>query len=183
MTARKPPARQTDEASREGLRLAAEAGDAYMRMVDFFISNVAATGAKKRAGDFVVAVAEETAEPLWHLIAGRLELADPPKGANAHLEVVVMDGADNRFVPCLTVTATVRDTGGHEIGTWDLPFLWHPTMFHYGRSVRLPGDGTYSMTVGIEVPAYPRHDRINGKRYAKPVRAEFSNLKMRTGRG
>ncbi|HJT16041.1 MAG TPA: hypothetical protein VJ853_01560 [Thermoanaerobaculia bacterium] len=171
----------TDEATAAGLRLAAEAGDAYERMVNYFIHNVATSGAMKDAGDFMVGVAFEHAEPLWFLAGGEVELHDPPAGANAHVEVVVMDRADKRFIAMLDVTATVRGSRG-EIGTWNLPLLWHPTMFHYGRSIRVLGDGSYSVVVSIGAPAVPRHDKANGKRYASPVRVQFDNLKIETGR-
>ncbi|MDQ2831522.1 MAG: hypothetical protein M3Y74_21055 [Chloroflexota bacterium] len=101
--ATQPPAEVTDEATAEGLRLAKEGGDAYLRMVDYFIANVAVDGAKKEAGNYIVGFANESAEPLYRLAGGQLRLAQPAAGENAHLEVVVADAADGRFVPGLTV--------------------------------------------------------------------------------
>lgn len=173
--------RPTDEATAEGLRLAAQAGDAYERMVRYFVANVATSGSIQQAGDFLVGMATEHAEPLWHLVGDHLELKDPPAEANAHLEVVVMDGADKRFIPQLDVTVTLADDRGNEVGTWDLPLLWHPTMFHYGRSVSVPASGSYSAVVGIAAPAFPRHDEVNGKRYGA-VRVRFDQLRIETGR-
>lgn len=93
-----------------------------------------------------------------------------------------MDGADKRFVPELMVHVTLEDDRGKEVGTYHLPFLWHPTMYHYGRSIHIPADGTYTMRVGIEMPTFGRHDKTNGQRYPAPVVAEFSNIRITTGR-
>lgn len=181
-SAHQPPTDVTDEATAEGLRLAQAAGNAYAEMVDYFIANVATSGAKQAAGEYIVGVAAEHAEPLYEVRGGELHLAEPPAGTNAHLEVVVMDGADKRFVPELMVHVTLEDDRGKEVGTYHLPFLWHPTMYHYGRSIHIPADGTYTMRVGIEMPTFGRHDKTNGQRYPAPVVAEFSNIRITTGR-
>jgi len=181
-TSSAPPRDVTDEASQRGLELAAKAGDAYQQMVEYFIGNVANDGAMQQAGDYLVGVAAEEAEPLWHLLGGELQLKEPAAGMNAHLEVVVMDAADHRFVPSLDVSVTLANEAGEEIGTWDLPFLWHPTMYHYGRSVSVAESGDYSLIVGINAPSFPRHDEINGKRYREPVRVRFDDVHIETGR-
>ncbi len=177
-----PPRQQTDEASERGLELAREAGDAYRRMVDYFIENVATSGARQRAGDYVIGVAVEEAEPLWQMLGGKLELREPMTDANAHLEVVVMDGADGRFVPALDVNVTLIDGSGSTLGTYELPFLWHPTMYHYGRSVHVPDAGTYTLRVHVEAPRFPRHDKVNGRRYADAVTCEFPDIRIEPGR-
>ncbi len=176
-----PPRDVTDEASRKGLELAARAGDAYHRMVEYFISQVANDGAMQQAGDYLVGVAAEEAEPLWHMLGGKLALKEPAANMNAHLEVVVMDAADHRFVPQLMVQVVLaRD--GTEVGTYHLPLLWHPTMFHYGRSVHIPEDGEYRMSVSIEAPTFGRHDKTNGKRYSEPVTVTFDGIRIKRGR-
>lgn len=180
--ARQPPTAHTDEASAEGLRLAQAVGDAYARMVDYFISHIATSGAKQAVGEYLVGVAAEHAEPLYEVVGGQLHLAPPPAGANAHLEVVVMDGADKRFIPELTVHVILADDRGTEVGTYRLPFLWHPTMYHYGRNIHVPADGIYTMHVGIAQPTFARHDKTNGKRYTQPVTATFPGLHITTGR-
>jgi len=177
-----PPEQVTDEATRQGLQLAREAGAAYRHMVEYFIAHVAVSGQKQAIGEYEVGLAVEHAEPLYYLMGGQLKLAEPPADANAHLEVVVMDGADGRFIPELTVFVTVRSSQGDEIGTFHLPFLWHPTMYHYGANVHIPGNGEYAMTVAIAAPTFPRHDETNGKRYGQSVVAEFSGVTMTVGR-
>lgn len=178
----RPPLQVTDEATQEGLQLVQEVGDAYRRSVQHFISKVAQVGDIRDVGDMTIGVAAEEAEPLFHLIGGTLQLKEPPEGANAHLEVVVMDRADGRFIPGLHVEATLSGDEG-EVGTFVLPFLWHPTMYHYGTNVRIPRPGaTYSLAVAIEPPTFHRHDKVNGKRYATAVSARFDGLAIKGGR-
>jgi uncharacterized protein involved in high-affinity Fe2+ transport len=107
---------------------------------------------------------------------------EEPGDTNAHVEVAVCDAADGRFVPALTVYATLIDSSGKEIGTHQQPFLWRPTLYHYGRDWRLPGDGEYRLRIRIEPPIFPRHDKTNGKRYSQPVEVEFPNVQIKTGR-
>lgn len=171
----------TDEASAEGLRLAREAGEAYQKMVHYFIEEIAHCGRVQDSGDFRVGVAVESAEPLWYPSGGQLVLGEPPVTANQHLEVVVTDAMDGRFVPQLAVAVTVLRQG-REIGTWDLPFLWHPTMYHYGRNVTITGSGPHTLRVSIAAPTFHRHDKVNGRRYGEPVVVEFADIDLKTGR-
>ena len=181
MTTTLPPTQVTDEADARGLQLAKEAGDAYRRMVEHFVNDIATSGDIREVGDYLIGVATEQAEPLWHLLGGRLELKEPAPDLNAHLEVVVMDAADHRFIPELRVGVTLsRD--GNELGTYHLPLLWHPTMFHYGRSVHVDNDADYRLTVSIEAPSFGRHDKTNGRRYADPVTATFDGIRIKPGR-
>ncbi len=182
MATRVPPRKKTDEASKHGLQLAKRAGDAYQEMVSYFIADVASDGGTVEAGDYRIGVAVEEAEPLWQLSGDRLELTSPPEGDNAHLEVVVTDAADGRFIPGLHVTARLRAADGSEIGSYELPFLWHPTMYHYGRNVRVPQEGDYELEVGIAVPTFARHDKTNGRRYVSGVTASVAGLHIKPGR-
>lgn len=181
MTTTAPPRQVTDEADAKGLELARQAGDAYQRMVEHFLNDIATGGAIRPAGDYLIGVATEQAEPLWHLLGGRLQLKEPAPDLNCHLEVVVMDAADHRFIPGLEVNVTLsRD--GQELGTHRLPMLWHPTMFHYGRSVHVQDEGQYAMTVCIEAPNFGRHDKTNGRRYGEPVTVTYEGIQIRPGR-
>lgn len=174
--------RASEEATREGLRLAREAGEAYQRSVSHFLEKVAENGATMQVGDYRVGVALERAEPLWYPKGDGLELAERPEQANLHLEVVVTDKDDGRFVPELDVAVTLQAEDGRKVGTWDLPFLWHPTMFHYGRNISVPGGGKYHLRVNIAAPTFSRHDKVNGRRYTQPVLAEFRDLEVKTKR-
>ncbi len=177
-----PRMRASEEATQEGLRLAREAGAAYQRMVSYFLEHVAENGSTRQVGDYRVGVAVEGAEPLWHLAGGDFALAEPPARSNLHVEVVVTDASDGRFIPELAVAVTFIDARGKEVGTWDLPFLWHPTMFHYGRNVAIPEAGKYTLRVDIAPPTFFRHDKANGKRYGTAVVAEFRDLEVKTQR-
>lgn len=179
--AKTPPDQQTDEATAQGLKFATQEGDIYHQSVKYFVENVAIDGALKPAGEYIVGFSVEHAEPLYFPLGGDLKLVNPAED-NAHLEVVVMDATDHRFVPELDIYVTVHEQSGKKIGTYRLPFLWHPTMYHYGVDVRVPAEGQYDVTVEIDTPRFPRHDKVNGKRYTEPVTAEFQGITIKTGR-
>jgi hypothetical protein len=136
--------------------------------------------AQKRAGDYIVVYAIEKAEGLYFLEGGKLVWKNPTV-ENTHIEIVVRDAADGRFIPGLDVTVTLIDQNGKEIGTNKQPFLWHPWLYHYGLDWSVPQSGNYSMKVHIDAPVFPRHDKKNGKRYAEPVDVEFYEVKVETG--
>ena len=110
----------------------------------------------------------EDGELVWH----------NPTDENVHVEVVVRDGADGRFIPGLTVHATLVDAKGSELGTHLQPFLWHPWLYHYGRNWQVPGQGEYALRVRIDAPDFMRHDKENGRRFAYPIEVEFRNVKI-----
>jgi hypothetical protein len=163
--------RPSDEINDEQIALAKAQGTAFQRAVDN-MTRKEAHGAEQRAGDYLVGYAVEHAEGMYHLRDGRLEWQEPAD-ENAHVEVVVRDASDGRFIPGLTVYATLLDGAGHAIGTHQQPFLWHPWLYHYGRNWCVPGDGSYTLQVRIEPADFMRHDKINGKRFAEPVEVEF----------
>jgi hypothetical protein len=169
----------SDEATAEQLQLARAQGDALQRALDA-MTRMDAHSAPKRAGDYEVICIAEDAEGMYIMRDGRLEWQEP-QAENAHIEIGVRDGADGRFIPGLTVYVTLLDGNGKEIGTHQQPFLWHPWLYHYGRNWQAPGDGAYTVRVRIEAPDFPRHDKINGKRFAEPVEVEFAGVKIKTG--
>lgn len=180
--AHKPSEQPSAEGDAPGLKLAKKQGDAMMETIKHMVEDIAERGAKKAAGEYIVGYAVEKAEGLYHLKNGELEWIEP-KEENIHIEIVVLDGADHRFIPGLKIWLTVKDADGKEIGRHEQPFLWHPYLYHYGRNWKVPGDGKYSLHVRIETPDFPRHDKKNGMRYAEPVEVEFSNVKFKTGKG
>lgn len=180
--ARRPPMQPSDEGDAPGLKLAKKQGEAFMETVRHMVEDIAERGQTKRAGEYVVGCAVEKAEGLYQLRDGRLKWEEPQE-ENIHIEIIVCDGADNRFIPNLKVSLTVKDADGEEIGTHEQPFLWHPYLYHYGRNWKVPGDGEYDLHVRIETPDFPRHDKENGRRYAEPVEVEFASVKFETGKG
>ncbi|GAB4510789.1 MAG: hypothetical protein OHK0046_08000 [Anaerolineae bacterium] len=180
MSVNMPPMKSSDEATQEQLQLAQAQGralgDALRQMI-----NQEAHGAEKQAGDYLVGYAVEHAEGMYMLQGGELVWYDP-RDENAHIEISVRDAADGRFIPGLTVRVSVLDSNEREVGTNEHPFIWHPWLYHYGRNWVLPGDGEYILHIYIEAPEFPRHDKANGLRYARPAEVEFQNVRIETGR-
>lgn len=175
-----PPNRPSDEADKNQLELAKAEGEAYVTSLDYMVDEVADSGAKKRAGEYVVGFAQERAEGMYHLKNGALEWLEPTT-ENCHIEIAVLDAADQRFIPYLDIEVTVADEADTTVTTFSPKFLWHPGLYHYGQDIRIPGDGVYSLHVKIAPPTFPRHDKVNGKRYAAPVEVVFENVQLKTG--
>jgi uncharacterized protein involved in high-affinity Fe2+ transport len=173
----------SDEVDERQLELAAAEGEAFREACRYMIEEVAHTGAVTEAGDLTVAIAQEEAEGMYHPDeeAG-LEWVEPDEDENCHLEVVVADADDGRFVPELDVTATLVAADGTEVGPVAVPFVWHPGLHHYGTNLSVPGDGSYTVRVEVEPPTFGRHDRENGDRYAAGAEVVFENVDVETGR-
>ena len=173
------PGQPSDEATQKQLKLARDQGDSFGRAVKVMIEEEA-TGKQTGVGDLQVGCAVEEAEGMYRLVGGKLEWQDPTE-ENAHIEIVVRDARDGRFIPGLEVTVTVRSADGTEIGSHQQPFLWHPWLYHYGRNWVLPEDGSYTIEVHIAAADFMRHDKTNGARFAEPVDLEFSDVQIETG--
>jgi len=176
----RPPAEVSDEASQEQLELARQQGEAYMRALSTMSRRVAYVGGEQRAGDYLVAFAIEPAEGMYYPRNGQLEWQEPQQ-ENIHLEISVRDAADQRFIPGLTIYATLIDANGNEAGTHRQDFVWHPWVYHYGRNWQVRRHGEYTLRVRIEAPDFPRHDRANGRRYTRPVEVEFQKVRITPG--
>ncbi|MDG5776588.1 iron transporter [Haloarculaceae archaeon H-GB2-1] len=177
-----PSKTASDEVDEKQLELAGREGDAYMESLEYMASEVAHTGATKELGDFVVGFAQEEAEGMYRPDDdGHLQWVEPDE-ENCHLEVAVADRADGRFVPNLSVEARLETEDGEAVGPFEVPYVWHPGLHHYGRNVTVPGDGTYTLTVTVDPPTFPRHDRTNGDRYDERVSVTFDDVDVETGR-
>lgn len=170
----------SDEADERQLALAREQGEAYGRALRHMTDEVAEDGGEQAAGPYLIGYAVEEAEGMYAWSDGELAWQEPGE-ENLHVEIAVRDRADGRFVPCLTVTATLVADDGTEVGTYEHPLLWHPMLYHYGRNWQVPGDGTYTLRVHVDPPQFMRHDEINGKRFAEPVDVEFTDVQVTTG--
>jgi hypothetical protein len=177
----RPPTKQSDEADTPQLELAKQQGAAAAKAIRYMAGTVADTGGEQRAGEYVVSYALEDAEGLYWWKDGTLEWVEP-KEENLHVEIAVRDGADDRIVPGLRVFVTLLDSTGSELGTHEQLLLWHPCVYHYGRNWRIPGDGEYTLRVRILPPEFPRHDKINGRRFTEPVEVTFSGIEAKAGR-
>jgi uncharacterized protein involved in high-affinity Fe2+ transport len=173
----------SDEVDERQLEIAKAEGEAYTRALDYMIDEVAETGALRTVDDYVVGIAQEEAEGMYVPRGdGDLEWTEPD-AENCHLEVAVTDADDGRFVPELTVRATLDPSEGEAVGPVEVPFIWHPGLHHYGKNVEVPGDGEYDVTVEVDPPSFMRHDEANGDRYAEPVAVTFEDIEIETGQG
>ncbi|WP_458188180.1 iron transporter [Haladaptatus sp. NG-WS-4] len=173
--------RPSDEVDESQLELARQAGDAYRQAAEYMITEVAETGAKTEVADYVVGFALEEAEGMYRMKDGRFEWKDPGESENCHLEVLVASSEDGRFLPGVSVRATLEDSEGNTVGPERIPFVWHPGLYHYGRNFALPNDGVYTITVSVEPPEFPRHDETNGDRFTGPVEVTFEDVHVETG--
>ena len=171
----------SDEVDERQLELAAEAGEAYQNALEYMANEVAHTGGKQEVGDYLVGFAQEEAEGMYVLKdEGRVEWVEPGD-ANCHLEVAVCDADDGRFLPGVTVIATLTSEDGERVGPTEVPFLWHPGLYHYGKNLAVPDDGTYTLELRVEPPTFKRHDEENGDRYAESVEVTFEDVDVETG--
>lgn len=173
--------RPSDESSSSQLDLAREQGMAQQHAIEGMKTETKGHAAQTRAGDYLIGYAVEDAEGLYRWRDGELEWQEPTD-ENAHIEVVVCDPENGRFLPGLDVTVTVCDADGRELGSHRQPMLWHPWLYHYGRNWTLPGDGTYELRVHVDPLSLARHDKVNGSRFTKPVDVRFDNVAISTGR-
>lgn len=177
----KPPQKPSDEADQNQLDMAQKEGEAYQASLEYMANEVADNGATKQEGDYIVGLAQERAEGMYMLEEpGKLSWKEPGD-KNCHIEVSVSDRADKRFIPGLSIKATLESAEGKKIGPFKVPFLWHPGLYHYGANIKVPGDGKYTVTVEIAPPDFMRHDKINGQRYKDAVTVEFKNFAVKAG--
>ena len=177
----KPPMDpDTSEADRTQLDYARVQGEAYGRALAHMAQRVANAGGVQEAGDYTIGYAIEEAEGMYEWTDGKLTWRDPDD-ENVHLEIAVRDRADGRFVPGLRVTATLTAPDNDRVGPVELPLLWHPMIYHYGRNLTAPVDGRYAMFVHIDPPTFGRHDEVNGQRFVDAVDVEFHDVELKRG--
>jgi len=169
----------SEEANERQLRVARAQGDALRGALDAMREE---TGHAEqiRSGDYIVGYAAEKAEGLYIWRDGRLEWTAPDQ-ENVHIEIVVADAEDGRFVPGVEVTVTLTTEDGEEIGTHRHPLLWHPWLFHYGRNWQVPHGVPYELIARVSAMTLARHDKKNGSRFSTPVEVRFSNVRFETG--
>jgi hypothetical protein len=170
---------KSSESSRPEIELAKAEGVAYGTALKYLTSMEASDSGEREIGDYVVGYAIEEAEGLYQMTQGKLQWMEPT-AYNCHIEVVVRNASDGRFLPGLQVHAKLLDNTGTKLANLVLPFLWHPWIYHYGANCKVPGEGAYKLGIHIDVPDFPRHDRVNGMRFLDPVDLEF-DVKIKTG--
>lgn len=159
-------------------RLREEQGEAYQKAVEYLRDSHVDVFSRQKVGDYIISVACEEAEGMYELIGKELTWKVPETGHNQHLEVIVQDADDLRFVPGLTVRATVKDKDCNVIAQLQPEFLWHPVASHYGQNFHIPGSGPYTIEVAFDPPPFGRHDEILGKRYEGGAQLSFGPLEL-----
>ena len=175
-----PRLHPSDEGDKKGLELGRAQGDALTRTLKHMTDNVAHDGGERQVGEYLVAYAVEKAEGMYVPRDGTLEWQSPTD-ENAHIEVAVRDAADGRLIPGLAVQVTLTAPDGGDVGTHNLPLLWHPYLYHYGRNWSVPGSGKYTMRVRFDPPEFPRHDKKNGHRFLDACDVTFDSVSIETG--
>jgi hypothetical protein len=149
--------------------------------LEHMVNRVARSGGTTEAGHYVVGYAIEDAEGMYEWTGDGLAWRDP-LSEDIHLEVSLRDRGDGRFVPAAGVTATLTAPDGSQAGPFELPMLWHPMLYHYGRNVPVPASGEYALRIRIEPPGFMRHDAVNGRRFLEPFEVEFERVQVQVGK-
>lgn len=132
---------------------------------------------KQTAGDYQVSYNVGPAKGLYQFTAGKLEWKEPQE-ENVHLDVFVEDAQDGRFIPGLSLNATLLDKRGGRAAATHLPFVWHPERYHYGANVKVPESGEYVLQVHIFPATFTRADKEHGKRYVADADVQFEDVRI-----
>jgi hypothetical protein len=170
----------SNESSDLEIAVAKAEGIAYAAALKYLTTTEASDSGERKIADYLVGYAIEEAEGLYHMLGGKLEWVEPTE-QNCHIEVAVRNASDGRFLPGLSIAAVLLDSEAREVDRFDLPFLWHPWIYHYGANRSVARPGRYTLRIHIAPPDFPRHDRVNGKRFEQPVQIEFE-INIKTGR-
>lgn len=131
----------------------------------------------KTAGDYRISYSVGPAKGLYEFSAGKLEWKEPESGT-AHLDVLVEDESDGRFVPGLHLVATLLDSKGAAVASHHLPFVWHPQQNHYGTNVKVPQSGDYLLQVHVYPATFVRADKERGERFIADAHVAFENVRV-----
>jgi hypothetical protein len=97
---------------------------------------------------------------------------------NVRLEVLVRDSRTGRLIPGLNPQASLLAADGAVYNPGGLPFDLNSWLDHYGRSLRIPRKGLYTLTVTFDAPGFRRWGRQSG-RFASSADVEFDNLSLK----
>jgi hypothetical protein len=165
------------EADARQLSLAREQGAAYRRALEHMVQT-ADRGAMQPAAEYLIGYALRPAEGSHDPVDGALAWSEPGDD-ELLLAVAVCDSSDGRFVPGVRVTATFVDGAGEDVATHELGVCWDPLLYHYAANVARPADGDYALRVSVAPPAFARHDRLHGDRFAHIVTTTFRDVGVR----
>ena len=132
---------------------------------------------KKTEGDYEISYRVGPAKGLYEFSAGKLEWKEP-QDENLHLDLLVNDAQDGRFIPGLHIVATLLDSRGGKAASNHLPFVWHPEQNHYGSNMKVPESGEYLLQVHVYPATFTRADKEQGKRFIADVHTSFENVRV-----
>lgn len=163
--------------SPEKVNLRNAQGEAYQRALEYMQKET--VNASVFIDDYIITVACEEAEGMYHNTEdGQTGWMIPHLEENQHLEVVIQDREDKRFIPNLKVHVKLVDAQGNLTEEKDVPFIWHPFLFHYGINWTIPKEGDYMAEVTVSYPSFHRHDENVGDRYKRTVTASVGPLHL-----
>lgn len=164
--------------SKSAQEIARRQGDIFGDALDHMITEVAEWGEEIKSGPYLVSYAIEHAEGLYIPDENGELVWEEPQAENIHLEISVRDAKDGRFIPALLIYARLTDNKGDNVGHFQLPFIWHPWVYHYSRNCQVERSGDYTLQVQIKAPNFARHDKKEGKRFGGDVEIIFSGVRI-----
>lgn len=171
-----PPGVQVNTGNTELARLALEQGRADSAVLDWVLANSGPIKGDTRAGELRIAFTVTPAEGWWDKAGGdKLAWHDAPAG-DVHLRIFVVDGADGRLVPGLTVRARLVDANGNEQSV-PVDFGWYPLLNAYGGNLPLEIDSRYTLRVTVD-PLGPQHSFSEDDRLTHGTIAEFPPVQI-----
>jgi len=162
--------------SQEQFSLAQNQGRADTALLDWVMGHSGPLKGDLRTDELRLAFTITPAEGWWDK-AGGGELAWHDAPANSvHLRIFVLDLADGRLVPELSVHATLIDSNGNE-QVAPVDFGWYPLINAYGGNFPLDADSGYTVRVTVD-PLPPLHVFGGGKRFRQTTTAEFPPVQI-----
>jgi hypothetical protein len=127
-------------------------------------------------GEMRIAFTMTPAEGWWDKAGGgKLAWHEAPVD-NVHLRIFVLDLADGRLVPGLTLRATLSDANGNEQSA-PADFGWYPLINAYGGNVPIDTDSSYILRVTVD-PLQPHHVLALSGRFQHTAIAEFPPVQI-----
>lgn len=146
------------------LLLAEQQGRADTALLDWVLANSAPLEGNLRAGEFRIAYTMTPAEGWWSKAGGGTLAWHEPPANHVHLRIFVLNLADGRLVPGLTLRATLTDGNGNEQSV-PADFGWYPLINAYGGNFPLDAESDYTLRVtvdgaGLEHPVAVEFPRV-----------------------
>ena len=160
--------------------LASREGEILGRQLTHGMNAGEERGMQVTSGDYRVAVTVRPARGYWKSENQSLEYIEPDTnvGRVSHLDVAIRDVASGRLIPELSVRAVVMDSRGRELGTYTMPFMWHPWSSHYGLDIALPEKDRYSIRIQADAPGFRRYGSSALKKFNRSLNVVVRGLKL-----